>query len=148
MGTTGAVPVALFGSGYTLEQSVVINLAGKGLVVVAGCGHPGVDTLIRRAEQVYQVPVYAFFGGAHLMAQDGRVHVGPVPTQKYLASSSPPWAATSESDVRNVIAFLRNESVQQVGLSAHDADDWTLQAFADAFGPAYRTIRVGEAITV
>ena len=148
VGTTGSVPVGLFGAGYTLEQSVVINLAGKGLVVVAGCGHPGVDTLVRRAEQVYQLPVYAFFGGAHLMAHDGRVHVGPLPTQKFLASSAPPWAATNESDVRDVITFLRGEGIQQVGLSAHDADDWTLQAFANAFGADYRPIRVGEVISV
>lgn len=148
VGTTGAVPVGLFGAGYTLEQSVVVNLADKGLVLIAGCGHPGVDTLVRRAEQVYQLPVYAFFGGAHLMAHDGRVHVGPVPTQKFLASSGPPWAATGESDVRNTIAFLRGEGVQQVGLSAHDADDWTLQAFADAFGAGYKPIRVGEVITL
>ena len=148
VGTTGAVPVGLFGSGYTLEQSVVVNLAGKGLVLVAGCGHPGVDTLVRRAEQVYQMPVYAFFGGAHLMAHDGRVHVGPVATQKFLASSTPPWAATSEADVLDVVDFLHTEGVQQVGLSAHDADDWTLQTFTDAFGTAYRPIRVGEAITL
>jgi 7,8-dihydropterin-6-yl-methyl-4-(beta-D-ribofuranosyl)aminobenzene 5'-phosphate synthase len=146
VGTTGPVPVALFGYGLTLEQSLVLNLEGKGLVLVIGCGHPGVGTLVRRAEQVYQMPVYAVIGGLHLMAHDSRAKLGPIPIQKLVASSSPPWQLTGESDVQDAIGFLQRAGIRIVGVSAHDSDDWTLDAFAAAYGADYRPVRVGEPI--
>jgi 7,8-dihydropterin-6-yl-methyl-4-(beta-D-ribofuranosyl)aminobenzene 5'-phosphate synthase len=49
------------------DQCVIINLAGKGLVVLTGCGHSGVINTIRHAQQITGVDqIYAVIGGFHL----------------------------------------------------------------------------------
>ena len=45
-----------------IEQSLVVKIE-KGLVVVAGCSHPGVGTILEAASQFGQV--YAIIGGLH-----------------------------------------------------------------------------------
>lgn len=52
--TTGELPGA--------EQSLVIK-TGKGLVVVCGCSHPGVGTILEAASRFG--PVFALIGGLH-----------------------------------------------------------------------------------
>lgn len=49
------------------DQGLVINLKGKGLVVVSGCAHSGIINTIRHAQKIAQVDrVYAIIGGFHL----------------------------------------------------------------------------------
>ncbi len=49
------------------DQALVINLANKGLVIVAGCSHAGIINTILHARKVTgEDRVYAVFGGFHL----------------------------------------------------------------------------------
>jgi 7,8-dihydropterin-6-yl-methyl-4-(beta-D-ribofuranosyl)aminobenzene 5'-phosphate synthase len=49
------------------EQSVVLNLEGKGLVVVTGCGHVGIVNTVKHAQKITGVrKVHAIMGGFHL----------------------------------------------------------------------------------
>jgi len=49
------------------EQSVVLNLKGKGLVVVTGCGHVGIVNTVKHAQEITGVrKVHAIMGGFHL----------------------------------------------------------------------------------
>lgn len=49
------------------DQAVVINVKGKGLIVLTACGHSGVINTITRARQMTGVDrVYALMGGFHL----------------------------------------------------------------------------------
>jgi len=49
------------------EQSVVLNLKGKGLVVLTGCAHVGVVNTVRHAQKITGVrKVHAIMGGFHL----------------------------------------------------------------------------------
>ena len=49
------------------EQSVVLNLKGKGLVVFTGCAHVGVVNTVRHAQKMSGVTkVHAIMGGFHL----------------------------------------------------------------------------------
>lgn len=41
-----------------------------GLVVLVGCSHPGILNMIRTVHEVLQQPVYAIFGGTHLVEAD------------------------------------------------------------------------------
>ncbi len=52
----------------TYEINLVAHLAGKGLVIIVGCAHHGLPTIIANAKQIFdnQVPVYALVGGLHL----------------------------------------------------------------------------------
>jgi 7,8-dihydropterin-6-yl-methyl-4-(beta-D-ribofuranosyl)aminobenzene 5'-phosphate synthase len=146
VGTTGPVPVGLFLVGYTLEQALVIDLEGKGLVLIVGCGHPGVEAIVRRAEQVYRRSVYVVVGGLHFPVTQDRAQLGPLRGQNLFGSPTPPWRPIGEADVHGAIAFLRGRGVAVVGVSPHDSCDWSLTAFASAFGAGYRPVRVGEPI--
>jgi 7,8-dihydropterin-6-yl-methyl-4-(beta-D-ribofuranosyl)aminobenzene 5'-phosphate synthase len=49
------------------EQSVVLNLKGKGLVVLTGCAHVGVVNTVKHAQRMTGVRrVHAIMGGFHL----------------------------------------------------------------------------------
>ena len=49
------------------DQALIINVAGRGLVVITGCGHAGVVNISRYARRLTGVqPLYALIGGFHL----------------------------------------------------------------------------------
>jgi 7,8-dihydropterin-6-yl-methyl-4-(beta-D-ribofuranosyl)aminobenzene 5'-phosphate synthase len=49
------------------DQALVVNVRGKGLVVITGCGHAGLINTLRYARRLAGVePVYAAMGGFHL----------------------------------------------------------------------------------
>ena len=49
------------------DQALVVNLRGKGLVVLTGCGHAGVINTVRQARALSGVErVHAIIGGFHL----------------------------------------------------------------------------------
>ncbi len=49
------------------DQCVILNVKGKGLVVVTGCGHAGIINTIRYAQELTGVrQVHAVIGGFHL----------------------------------------------------------------------------------
>ena len=49
------------------DQALIINLKGKGLVLVAGCSHAGIiNTLLHARKVTGEDKVYAVFGGFHL----------------------------------------------------------------------------------
>ena len=49
------------------DQAIVINVRGKGLVVITGCGHAGVVNILRHARaQTGIEQIYAVIGGFHL----------------------------------------------------------------------------------
>jgi 7,8-dihydropterin-6-yl-methyl-4-(beta-D-ribofuranosyl)aminobenzene 5'-phosphate synthase len=49
------------------DQALIINVTGKGLVVITGCGHAGVVNIARYAHRLTGgQPLYALLGGFHL----------------------------------------------------------------------------------
>ena len=49
------------------DQAAVVNVAGKGLVVLTGCGHAGVVNILRHARALTGVErIHAVIGGFHL----------------------------------------------------------------------------------
>ena len=49
------------------DQCAIINVRGKGLVIVTGCGHSGIINIIRHAQALTGVrSIYAVVGGFHL----------------------------------------------------------------------------------
>lgn len=54
---------------FTDEQALVLNVAGKGLVVIGGCCHPGIINMTRYAQKLTGVSkIAAIIGGFHLTA--------------------------------------------------------------------------------
>ncbi|KFA71158.1 hypothetical protein S40288_04685 [Stachybotrys chartarum IBT 40288] len=54
------------------ERFIVCHLRGKGLVVFAGCSHPGIVNICRHASELTggNIPLYAIVGGFHLADGD------------------------------------------------------------------------------
>lgn len=49
------------------DQALILRVAGKGLVVITGCGHAGVVNIARYARRLTGgLPLYALLGGFHL----------------------------------------------------------------------------------
>ena len=49
------------------DQAALINVAGKGLVVITGCGHSGIVNIVRYAQKLTGIErVHAVIGGFHL----------------------------------------------------------------------------------
>lgn len=53
------------------EQSLVINIRNKGLIILIGCGHPGVINIIRHIQKITEIKkIHAVIGGMHLLKAD------------------------------------------------------------------------------
>lgn len=124
--TTGVIPysevfpISLFSAkGY--EQGLVIHVAGQGLVVITGCGHPTMEKLVERAETLFGEQVVGVVGGLH-------------------------YEKHSVEDVQPHIQFLAPRQPKLIALSPHDSSPKALEAFHSAFPEAYRFVQVGEAI--
>jgi 7,8-dihydropterin-6-yl-methyl-4-(beta-D-ribofuranosyl)aminobenzene 5'-phosphate synthase len=60
------------------DQALVVNLRGKGLVVITGCGHAGVVNIVRHAMRLTGVQrVAAIIGGFHLSGPAFEPVIGP-----------------------------------------------------------------------
>ncbi len=103
------------------EQALVVHVAGQGLVLVTGCGHPGVERWVERAEALYGFPVVGVVGGLH-------------------------YGDAKAKDVAGPIAFLQSRGIRLVAMSPHDSGSGALAAFEAAFAGRYHTLRVGETV--
>jgi 7,8-dihydropterin-6-yl-methyl-4-(beta-D-ribofuranosyl)aminobenzene 5'-phosphate synthase len=113
-------PISLFTpKGY--EQGIAIHVAGKGLVMITGCGHPTMERLVSRAEALFGVPVVGVVGGLH-------------------------YEKVSAEEVQPHIQFLEPRQPKLIALSPHDSSPKALEAFQSAFPEAYRFVQVGKAI--
>ena len=60
------------------DRAIVINVRGKGLVVISGCSHAGIINTIIYAQQITAVEkVYAVIGGFHLAGKDFEERIEP-----------------------------------------------------------------------
>jgi 7,8-dihydropterin-6-yl-methyl-4-(beta-D-ribofuranosyl)aminobenzene 5'-phosphate synthase len=63
------------------DQALVVNVRGRGLVIVTGCGHAGVVNIIRQAMRLTGVGrVLAVIGGFHLSGPAFEPVIGPTVT--------------------------------------------------------------------
>jgi 7,8-dihydropterin-6-yl-methyl-4-(beta-D-ribofuranosyl)aminobenzene 5'-phosphate synthase len=144
----GPIPRQLFFLGWTPEQSLAINVQGKGIVLIIGCGHPTIQRIVDRAEMLLDAPLYGVVGGLHYPVTASRTVRFGLPVQRILGTGKRPWHPISCEDVTDGIAYLQQRHPKLVALSPHDSCDWSLEAFRQAFGEAYQELRVGKAIQV
>jgi 7,8-dihydropterin-6-yl-methyl-4-(beta-D-ribofuranosyl)aminobenzene 5'-phosphate synthase len=139
------LPRMLFWLGPVAEQALVVNVRGRGLVLVSGCGHPAIESVLAAAERVVDAPVHAVVGGLHLPVHPLGT---PLLPQAVLGSPHWPWHPLGEADARSVISCIAERGPALVAVSGHDSTPWTLEAFGVAFGDRYRTLRVGEEVLI
>ena len=60
------------------DRALVINIKGKGLVIISGCAHAGIINTIRYAQQITGLAkVYAILGGFHLAGKEFEKRIEP-----------------------------------------------------------------------
>jgi len=52
------------------EQALILKVRGKGLVVIAGCSHPGIINMLKHAVDLAATPIHTVIGGFHLGTVD------------------------------------------------------------------------------
>ena len=146
--TIGIYPRSLFLIGYTVEQSLAINVKGKGIVLVIGCGHQGIENIIKRTQDIFDEPIYGIIGGLHLPVNGGRVMAGPLNMQNIVGVDRKPLRGIRENDVEAVINLIKKVNPRIISLSPHDSSDWTINRFKEAFGYRYIELLAGKTIIV
>jgi 7,8-dihydropterin-6-yl-methyl-4-(beta-D-ribofuranosyl)aminobenzene 5'-phosphate synthase len=101
------------------EQALVIRTP-QGLVVLTGCSHPGIVTIIEKAREVGKENVYAVVGGFHLLQQP-------------------------EAAVEKIIAQFKQLGVRKVG-AAHCTGIPQIEQFRKAYGADFLETGAGRVI--
>jgi len=147
----GSINNPMFFAGVTIEQSLAFNVEGKGIVVIVGCGHQGIQKIIDRVEALFDTPIYGIIGGLHLpipkFPGDEGTWAG-LPVFKFIMTRRPPWEPWNENDRKEVIEYLKAINLKLVALSPHDSSSESIEAFKKTFKEAYVEIKVGKTIEI
>lgn len=142
--STGPIPRRLF-MGRIDEQALVVNLEGKGLVVVVGCGHQTLSKLLERVERAFDDPIYSIIGDLHYPVPEGRVKIAGFNAQQRLASGNGFFSPINQTDVLKDIDVLVSK-LGFLGLGGHDTNDKVFSILEDRMGARFTQLRVGEAV--
>jgi 7,8-dihydropterin-6-yl-methyl-4-(beta-D-ribofuranosyl)aminobenzene 5'-phosphate synthase len=123
-------------------MALAVRVAGKGIVLVVGCGHQGLPRPLERTTQQFEEPLFGLIGGLHFPVPSGRLKSGGVDQQRWATYGF--GAGPSLEDVQREIDWLRGRGVQWVSLSPHDSSDEVIELFRSSLGTAYHDLRVGE----
>ncbi len=107
--------------GALKEQSLVVKTS-RGPVVVTGCAHPGVVTIVKRAKQMVGRDVHLVVGGFHL-------------------------SQSSASQINRVIRGLQTQGVEKAA-PCHCSGDLARQLFRQAYGENFILVGVGKTISI
>lgn len=91
-----------------------------GLVVITGCAHPGIISLLENFSERTGRPIDSVIGGFHLLK-------------------------TPDDQIRAIIAGLRKMNVRRAG-PTHCSGDAAIRIFKEAFGPDFIACGTGAAI--
>jgi 7,8-dihydropterin-6-yl-methyl-4-(beta-D-ribofuranosyl)aminobenzene 5'-phosphate synthase len=142
--TTGVITNYCFFMGEIPEQALAVNVRGKGIVVISGCGHQTLRKIVDRAEALFDEPLYGLLGGLHYPV----VACRNIDVHRYVATGKLPGEFLSIEEVQGNIDYLRERDIRIVGLSPHDSCDASIEAFRRSFPEAYREIVVGQTIAI
>lgn len=146
--TIGTIYNSLFLFGLEKEQALAINVEGKGIVLVVGCGHQTLPKIIERTEALFDEPIYGLIGGLHYPVNGGPIEIMGWFPHKMFGTGKLPWQPITMEELEENIEFLKKRNPKIVALSAHDSSEVSLKAFHDAFPKAIRDINVGERIFI
>lgn len=140
----GNISRAIWGMGLTQEQGLAINVEGKGIVLVVGCGHQTTEKIIERVENIFDEPIYGIIGGLHYPVTKREDRVFNI--RRIIGTGKLPWENISKKEVDDTIELIREKDIKIIGISPHDSCDWTINEFKNSFSTRYQDILVGKPI--
>jgi 7,8-dihydropterin-6-yl-methyl-4-(beta-D-ribofuranosyl)aminobenzene 5'-phosphate synthase len=105
--------------GSPVEQALVLNTE-DGLVIVTGCAHPGIVSMVERAKEMLDRPVDLVCGGFHLLDK-------------------------SDEQVRDIIGRLKAQGVRRVG-ATHCTGERPIALIREAWGPDFVPLGFGRVL--
>jgi len=94
------------------DTAVVMNLKGKGLIVLSGCAHSGVVNTVRHAQNVTGIEkVHVVMGGFHLSGPFFEPIVGR--TTEELRKLAPDYVIPTHCTGRKAILYMENAMPEQ-----------------------------------
>ena len=152
LATTGLASTGAIGRqlaiGWIEEHSLVVNVAGLGGILIVGCGHQPLPRLLERYDATYTVPLYGIVGGIHFPVPEGRIKLGPVDAQRYLASGDGLFRPLSLEQAEQQLEMLKQRDLGLIAVSSHDSSDEVIARVRDTFGEAHRYLRAGEELLI
>ena len=104
-----------------VEQSLAL-VTGQGSVVITGCAHPGIVSIVKKAKEIVSGEVYLVLGGFHL-------------------------GGASRRTVKGIIADFRRLGVQKVA-PCHCTGSRAMRMFAAEYGEDFIEIGVGRVLEI
>ncbi|MFX1463330.1 MAG: MBL fold metallo-hydrolase [Promethearchaeota archaeon] len=147
----GSIRNPMFFFGDTFEQALAINVKGKGILIIVGCGHQGIHKIIDRTEALFDTPIYGIIGGLHLPIPEfpgDDITLAGLPIYKFIVTRRPPWEPWHKRDRDDTIEYLKARKPKLVALSPHDSSMESIDAFKDTFKEAYTDLKVGKPIKI
>ena len=132
----------LFLFGETNEQSLLIDVKDKGIVLVSGCGHSQIINMVKTAEEITGKKIYGVVGGLHLFKDKPNGGI----LAKFFGSDRLFSSKPSHTELKQIIVGLKDLGVQKVFLSPHDADNGAMELFEEVFGDDFKRVIVGHKI--
>ncbi len=143
--STGVVS-KFFILGETKEHSLAVNVEGKGLVIIVGCGHQTIETILEMAKENFDEPVFAVVGGLHFPVKNGRIMLGPLNIQGIGGTENMPFKGITQQNLDNALSAIEDSGVKKIILSAHDSSDYAIEQFKTRFGDKFEKLLVGKEI--
>jgi 7,8-dihydropterin-6-yl-methyl-4-(beta-D-ribofuranosyl)aminobenzene 5'-phosphate synthase len=106
---------------WVKEQSLIIDTE-EGLVVITGCAHPGIVSIVQRAKQLFKKEIYLVLGGFHLLAYD-------------------------DGQVKGIIRQLKELRVKKIAPS-HCTGGRAIELFRQAWGEDFFDLGCGAQVAV
>ena len=103
------------------EQSLILDTP-KGLVIITGCAHQGIVSILKKAKAILNKDIYLVFGGFHLMGH-------------------------SDEQMNEIIQEFKNLGVKKCG-ATHCTGDKAFAMFKQAYGENYEQMGVGKVIEI
>ena len=101
------------------EQSLIIH-DKRGLIIVTGCAHPGIVTVVNKAKDIFRRDMFLLVGGFHLFKK-------------------------SRDELRKVVAGLKKAGVQHIG-PCHCSGDKATEVLKETYKKNYINVGVGRVI--
>jgi len=108
--------------GFQIKEQFLIIETTKGLVVISGCGHPGIERMLRKITEQFKKPVYMVVGGFH--------------TQDF-----------THSEIDSIIRQFREMGVKKVS-PTHCTGDDCIKMFQKEYGTDFIQNGTGKSISL
>lgn len=143
LATTGPLARMLCLTGWTEEQALVAKRKDGGLVVVTGCGHPTIETILGMAGRMDSEGVHTVVGGLHFPITGSRITRLGIQFQQVIGTGKCWWAEVDDADLTATIAALNAAGVRRLLLSPHDTCDHAIERLQREAGAEVVVLRAG-----